>query len=48
MINRVAVLGAGNGGYAFSGHLAIKGFEVRLLNIQNLKKVLKRLERYMA
>jgi len=30
MVERIAVLGAGNGGFAFSGHLALKGFEVRL------------------
>lgn len=45
MINKVAVLGAGNGGCAFSGHLAIKGFEVRLYehpkfekNIEEIRK----------
>ena len=30
MIKKIAILGAGNGGCAFSGHLAMKGFEVRL------------------
>lgn len=30
MIDTIAVLGAGNGGTAFAGHLAVKGFRVRL------------------
>ena len=30
MMKKIAILGAGNGGFAFSGHLALKGFEVRL------------------
>ena len=30
MMEKIAILGAGNGGFAFSGHLALKGFEVRL------------------
>jgi len=29
-ISSIAILGAGNGGCAFAGHLAMKGFEVRL------------------
>ena len=29
-MEKVAILGAGNGGFAFSGHLALKGYEVRL------------------
>ena len=27
---KIAILGAGNGGFAFSGHLGLEGFEVRL------------------
>jgi len=38
MINKVAVLGAGNGGCAFSGHLAMKGFEVRLYEHPKFEK----------
>jgi len=30
MIKKIAILGAGNGGCAFAGHLAMKGFEVGL------------------
>jgi len=38
MIKKVAVLGAGNGGCAFSGHLAMKGFEVGLYEDPKFKK----------
>lgn len=30
MIKKIAVLGGGNGGHAFSGHLAILGYEVKM------------------
>ena len=30
--SRVAILGAGNGAHAMAGHLALKGFTVRLYN----------------
>jgi opine dehydrogenase len=30
MIKKIAILGAGNGGCTFAGHLAIKGFNVAL------------------
>ena len=38
MIRKIAVLGAGHGGCAFSGHLAMKGFEVGLYEHQKFKK----------
>jgi len=38
MIKKIAVLGAGNGGCAFSGHLAMKGFEVRLFEHPEFEK----------
>ncbi|MBA1336223.1 MAG: hypothetical protein HPY66_2468 [Firmicutes bacterium] len=41
MIKKVAVLGAGNAGTTFSGHLAIKGFEVRLYEAPQFKQNLK-------
>lgn len=37
MFNKIAILGAGNAGVSLSGHLAIKGFEVRLYEIPELK-----------
>jgi opine dehydrogenase len=36
-IRKVAVLGAGNGGHAFSAHLAMDGFEVRLYEAPQFK-----------
>lgn len=38
MVEKVAILGAGNGGCAFSGHLALKGFEVGLYEDPKFKK----------
>ena len=38
MVKKIAVLGAGNGGCAFAGHLALKGFEVRLYEDPKFKK----------
>ncbi len=38
MKNKIAILGAGNGGFAFSGHLALKGFEVRLYENKSFGK----------
>ena len=38
MVKNIAVLGAGHGGLAFSGHLALKGFEVRLYEDPKLEK----------
>ncbi len=38
MIRKIAVLGAGDGGCAFSGHLAMKGFEVGLYEHPKFKK----------
>jgi len=38
MIRKIAVLGAGHGGCAFSGHLAMKGFEVGLYEHQKFKE----------
>jgi len=35
---KIAILGAGNGGCAFAGSLAIKGFEVSLYENQVFKK----------
>jgi len=37
MIKKIAILGAGNGGCAFAGYLAIKGFEVNLYENQRFK-----------
>jgi len=37
-INKISILGAGNGGCAFSGHLAMKGFEVVLYEDQKFEK----------
>ena len=37
MISKVAILGAGNGGYTFSGHLALKGIEVSLFDFPSFK-----------
>ncbi len=38
MGKKIAILGAGNGGFAFSGHLALKGFEVRLYEDPKFEK----------
>jgi len=38
MMKKIAILGAGNGGFAFSGHLALKGFEVRLYEDPKFEK----------
>jgi len=38
MIKKIAILGAGNGGCAFAGYLAIKGFEVNLYENQRFKE----------
>ena len=38
MMEKIAILGAGNGGFAFSGHLALKGFEVRLYEDPSFEK----------
>ena len=38
MMKKIAILGAGNGGFAFSGHLALKGFEVRLYEDPSFEK----------
>lgn len=38
MIKKVAILGAGNGGCTFAGHLAIKGFDVALYEDAKFKK----------
>lgn len=38
MIKKIAILGAGNGGCTFAGHLAIKGFEVALYEDEKFKK----------
>lgn len=38
MIKKVAILGAGNGGFTFAGHLAIKGFDVALYEDIKFKK----------
>jgi len=38
MNKKIAILGAGNGGFAFSGHLALKGFEVRLYEDPKFEK----------
>jgi len=37
-VNRIAVLGAGNGGCTFSGHLALKGYEVALFEFPSFEK----------
>jgi len=46
MIKKVAILGAGNGGCTFAGHLAIKGFNVALYEDpkfeNNLKGIIER------
>lgn len=44
MIKKVAVLGAGHGGCAFSGHLAINGFEVGLYEHPKFKKNLEEIK----
>lgn len=38
MVKKIAILGAGNAGFAFSGHLSIKGFEVRLYEDPRFEK----------
>jgi len=38
MVKRIAILGAGHGGLAFSGHLALKGFEVSLYEDPSLEE----------
>jgi len=38
MRTKIAILGAGNGGFAFSGHLGLQGFEVRLYEDPNFAK----------
>ena len=38
MVKKVAVLGAGNGGCAFAGHLVTKGFEVGLYEDPKFRK----------
>jgi len=46
MIKKIAILGAGNGGCTFAGHLAIKGFDVALYEDpkfeNNLKGIIER------
>ena len=41
MVKKVAILGAGNGGCAFAGHLALKGFEVGLYEDPKFKDNIK-------
>lgn len=38
MINKIAVLGAGNGAFTFSGHLGLKGFDVSLFEFPSFEK----------
>jgi opine dehydrogenase len=38
MVKKIAILGAGNGGCAFGGHLAMKGFEVGVYEDPKFKK----------
>ena len=44
MFRKIAVLGAGHGGYAFSGHLAMKGFEVGLYEHPKFKENIKEIK----
>src|SRR5690625_7541912 len=41
----VAILGAGNGGFAFAGYLGLKGHKVRLFEIPQFGDNLKEVER---
>lgn len=38
MIDKIAVLGAGNGGHAFAAHLTLKGFEVNLYEAPDFRE----------
>jgi len=40
-MEKIAILGAGNGGFAFSGYLALEGFEVSLYEDPKFKKNIK-------
>src|SRR5690625_4658039 len=46
MIKKIAVLGAGNAGTALSGHLALKGFQVRLYEAPQFKENLDSITKY--
>lgn len=45
MKEKIAILGAGNGGFAFSGHLGLKGFEVSLYEDPNFEKNIEEIKR---